>query len=273
MMKKIINCIAFLVYQGKIINWRFKANFGAGSGYYYCCRRIKRSLTALIVNFNISYVTVVFLLTFLYSANAGAIPAAIDIVGKNPQQAKELIENTFKKIGAGFVEEEETEGFAYRYKDTFFTPYDYNLYIGTYATGKTLVRIDTDNRLSYALGDVILQENGHKPFKNKYTEKSVLLGDTLTFIMPTMGLIYTNYNSPLAYQSIIVRSMVYVVIDAFLLWVGSKTFFTHDIDVFGRGLVATSILLGSHRLYHLIPHHMQLVVHNRLVSLGYTFRF
>ena len=136
------------------------------------------------------------------------------------------------------------------------------------------MRIEANDRAGFAIGDAIMQENGHKPFANSYSTKSIILADFLTLVSPSAGILYTNLGSPFAKRSsTYLKALIYLGVDGIAFWLGSKTFFTHGIDPFDRGKIATAIMMGGHRLFHIVPITMQIMAHNRLVSLGYTFSF
>jgi len=199
--------------------------------------------------------------------------ASFELSGQKPSHVKSKIIDILKKVGSSSYEDQETKGFAYRLKSPIFNILSFDIFIGTYATNRTIVRVDSYDRMSYVLADVILQEMGHKPFKNKYGTKSVFLADFLTILTPSFGHFYANIFTPISSSNFWLKSLMYLGIDGILLWVGGKTFFTHGFDPFKRGLISTSILLGGHRLIQLFPIHMQVSSHNRFVNLGYTFRF
>ena len=214
------------------------------------------------------------LLFLLTSLRLYAVGAAIDVSNQTPEQAKDFVKKTLTKIQASHYEDDDTEGFKYRLNTSWYSPYSFDVFIGTYGDDhKTLVRIDAPNRMGFALGDVLMQENGSKPFAKKYGTKSAILGDTLTLISPTIGYLYVNSYTPFAPKSLWLRPLIYTGIDLLFFWMGAKTFFTHGFDPFDRGKIATAVLLGAFRLWAIIPHHLQIVAHNRMVSLGYSFRF
>lgn len=213
------------------------------------------------------------LILVITCGNIYSIGSSISLEGKDPEATNELVKKSLEKIGAGYTAIEETNGFAYHYEDTFFTPYNFNIYIGSFETGRTLIRVDSSNRMSYALNDIFLQENGQGPFPKKYGTKSWLLGDMLNLVSPAFGHLYANYDSPFARDTAWVKTFYHIGLDLIFLWVGGKTFFTHGFDPTGRGLVATGILMGGYRLATLGPIHMQMVAQNRLVEMKYSFRF
>ncbi len=199
--------------------------------------------------------------------------ASIELKDKNPEAAKAIVEGSLKKLGSSFKYKEDTEGFDYYLTNTFFNVYTYDIYISSYDQKNTVVRVDAPNRMSFALADVIEQQEKITNYPHKYGEKSLLLGDATTLISPGLGYIYANSKSPFARENIWFIPIVHFGVDALLFWFGSGTFFTHKFDPFGEGAIATATLMGTYRLAFLTKYHMQMVAQNRMVRLGYTFRF
>ncbi len=206
-------------------------------------------------------------------AGLAARGSVIDMPRKSPEEAAEQVKLSLKKIGAAYKENDETNGFSYRYDTLWYSPYSFSVYVGSFQEGKTVVRVDSSANMEKAIADVIYQDAELGTFEKTYGGKSWLLGDTLTIISPFFGYLYGNIDSPFAARNYGFKSLLYLGIDAFLLWVGGKTFFTHGFDPFDRGLLWTGILMGSYRLVVLPGFHMGYVAQDRLVNLKYTFRF
>ena len=108
------------------------------------------------------------LIAFSVNLSIYASGAAVELPNKTPDQAKQFVEKTLNKIEASYSEDEETEGFRYRLNTSWYSPYTFDIFIGTYGDDhKTFVRIDAPNRMGWAFGDVLMQENGSKPFQKK----------------------------------------------------------------------------------------------------------
>jgi len=185
-----------------------------------------------------------------------------------------------------YVSSTETKGFRYHFSSVFFDSFSFDIYIdGTNKkidakskiTNTSMIYIESSNRLSFALGDIIRQESGDKRLikglNKTYNTKSVILGDLLTLLSPSVGYLYANSSSPNARRSPYVVSLVYLGIDGLLFLLGSTTFFTDPFDPTGKGLIPTVALLATHRLVQFMPIHFQLSAHNKIVSMGYKFRF
>ena len=201
---------------------------------------------------------------------------SVDIANKKPAETKKVVIKTLNKLDIKYKELEETNGFSYRLQDGFFTPFNFDIFIGSYGNkNNSVITIDTRKRLSYALVDAIEQDNGAtKGFDKVYGTKSILLANVLNLITPAAGILYTNLGSPLSRRSsAYFDAAIYFGVDLLLFWLGSKTFFKHNIDPLGHGKVATALLMGGHRLFHMYGLTVQIMQQNRLVNVGYKFRF
>lgn len=235
---------------------------------YFVQKKNKRSLLNLSLPLLFYFLLIQPLMSPIPAAGA-----TIELADKKPEEAKEIVGKCLGNLKSGYKEKEDTEGFHYHLANTFFNVYKYDIYITTYDQKNSIVRIDAPARMSYALGNVFEQYDKRGKFEKKYPQKSVLLGDITTVISPGLGYIYTNINSPFARDNIWFPPIIHFMGDAILFWFGSRTFFTHNFDPTGEGAIATAILMGSYRLYFLTKHHIQLVAQNRMVKLGYTFRY
>lgn len=199
--------------------------------------------------------------------------ASVELSGKNSEEAKKIVEKSLEHLGSGYKYQEDTEGFDYHLSNTYFNFYKYDIYITSYDQQNSIIRIDAPGKMSYALGNVFEQHEKPGTFPQKYPQKNLLVADITTMISPGLGYIYTNINSPFARENIWFPPIIHFGVDAILFWFGSRTFFTHNYDPTGEGLIATSILMGSYRLFFLTRHHIQIAAQNRMVKLGYTFRY
>lgn len=202
-----------------------------------------------------------------------AMGAVADMPRHSPEEALERVKFSLRKIGATYRENEETEGFHYRLDSTFFSPFDFQIYIGSFAPQKTIIRVDSSRGMEKALCDVIVQDAELAKFDKRYGRKFWFVGDTLTLASPFLGYLYTQIDSPFASRNFYWKSLLFLGGDLLLLWIGGKTFFTHGFDPLRRGKVATAILLGGYRLAFLPGFHLRFVAQDRLVSLNYAFRY
>lgn len=209
---------------------------------------------------------------FAFGSGLSAIGASIELPKKTPEEADRLVKKTLDKLRVSYKDEEETNGFAHRYTSRWYSPFDIGVYVGSYPD-KAIIHVDSSTRQSYAFADALLIEDGQGPFEKKYTEKSLVLSTATTLISPGLGHFYVNSGTPFRTRSSTLTSLGYLGVDLLMFWLGSKTFFTHGIDPFDRGLIPTLILMGGYRLYALVPFSLQIIAHNRFAGLGYTFRF
>lgn len=215
----------------------------------------------------------IFLLLPLVELNA--IGAALDFPEHNVEQADTISRNALEKLDMSYEKEDETSGFDIKYSASWawYYPSGFDLMIGKYGRDNTIVRVDAPNRISYAIIDILAQDSRQVEYEHTYDGKSVLFGDFLSLLSPGFGYLYANTSTPFGPKDVFMNTFMQLALDGFLLWVGGKTFFTHGFDPLERGRVATAILMGGYRLVRFFPVHIQLIAHNRVVSLGYTFRF
>lgn len=230
-------------------------------------------LSSLRINLRWNFFPAIFVSILLPLVNVHGVGASLLYKNEPPAQGLKKVEANLKKLNSGYNKDNDTEGFDYHLTNSFFSPFTFDIYIGPFNKNNTIVRIDAPDRMGYALADAFAQENGDKSFTKVYPKKWVIFGDLLTLISPGFGHMYSSMNSPFTAPDSFLTSLMYLGIDGILLWVGGKTFFTHGFDPFDRGIIATSIMMGSYRLYYLGKFHMRMVAQNRLVELGYKFRF
>ena len=195
-----------------------------------------------------------------------------DIENKNPDEVNEVVLKTLTKLGSGYHKETDTKGFSFHYTSPVLNLYPFDIYIGEYGGG-SMIRIESIDKTNTALLDVFTSENTGIKYQNTYQPKSLALEYALTFVLPAAGNLYTNIDSPFSLKFSWLFPILYLGIDAGLVWMGGTTFFTHAFDPFNTGLASTLILLGTHRIVHMVFNHISIVAQNRMIGLGYTFQF
>lgn len=213
----------------------------------------------------------IFLLFLFFSSTSYAVGFSLQ-VDQSPEQVRPLLESTFQKIGAPYKENFNTQGFLYRFKAKAPTVFWYSAFVTRYQNG-SLIRFDSYNNTSLALADVFAKDHLGKQFPKTYKKKSLTLTYFLTLIEPAFGVIYARIKNPLTSFNPWASAGIALGVDILLFFVGSTTFFTHDIDPFGKGLIATTVLLSAHRLYHIVDLSISLTATNRLIKMGYTFHY
>ena len=220
-------------------------------------------------------VLLLFLMSWAYlflADTASALKYSIE-VDQPVKASDELVIKTFKKLNIPFKMVPITNGFLTHYQVNMFSPFHMDLYVGNY-NNQSIIRVETPfDRLSRAYTDVLLIEKGEGPFEHKYAKKSHILGSLFTLILPAGGSVYTYAGSSVEPPHLFNYPLTEILIDLALLWVGGKTFFTHGFDPLDRGLVATIILMGGHRIYHLYRNTLAISANNKMVSMGYTFQY
>lgn len=193
-------------------------------------------------------------------------------VEQTPEQVRPLLESTFQKIKAPYKENFNTQGFSFRLKAKAPTVFWYSVFVTPYQTG-SLIRFDSYNNTATALADVFATDHLGMQFPKKYKKKSFTLTYFLTLIEPAFGVLYARIHNPLTSFDPWASAGIALGVDIVLFFLGSTTFFTHRIDPFGKGVIATSVLLAAHRLYHIVDLSISLTASNRLIKMGYTFHF
>ena len=204
----------------------------------------------------------------LFSASTNTV----EFPNKKPEEINTLVLKTLDKLGSAYVPQQKTTGFLFRYMNPLFNLYPFDIYIGEYNEG-SMVRIESVDNTNNALLNALSTEAYGTKFPITHHQKSVILGDLLTLILPAAGNVYVTLDSPFNMKLSWILSFLYLGIDGGLLLLGGTTFFTHSFDPLNKGLPATLILMGSYRAAHLIFNHISITGHTRMIQIGYTFQF
>lgn len=206
----------------------------------------------------------------IFPAGSGA--AAGEFPNKTPAELNEIVIKTLDKLGSGHLSQDNTNGFLYRYTNPFLNLYPFDIYVGEFNRG-SMLRIETIDDTKYALLDAFSIESDKIKFPVIHQPKSLVLGYALTLVLPAAGNLYTTLDSPFNMKLSWLFTILYLGIDGALFWMGGTTFFTHEFDPFNKGLPATLLLMGTHRLVHVVFNHLSIEAHNNMIKLGYTFQF
>ncbi len=201
--------------------------------------------------------------------------STIEYPNSTPDAVLAVQENTFKRLGIQTFPREEMDGFLYHYSPGFFSPFPVHSYIGTFG-GLTVLRIEGSPGQEKVFREIF--ESQLNPdstlYSKSYGKKIPGIGPLLTLVSPALGHIYAYSYSPFGNTLQTALSATSLLLtDAMLFWVGSKTFFTHSIDPFDRGLIATSILMGGFRVASLYYNFRAEERHNRVVEAGFRFSY
>lgn len=209
---------------------------------------------------------------FVFSSSLSAVGVSMQIPGKSPKEIKPLLEQTFQRIKAPYRFNPVSLGFAYRIQAKAPTAFWYSAFVGEYEGG-SILRFDSYNNTARALANVFASDHLKANYEKKYKRKSFALTYLLTLIEPAFGVAYARSHNPLTSMPLWMSTSITLGVDILLFFMGSTTFFTHKIDPFGKGLIATTVLLSTHRLYHIVDLTISLAASNRLVKMGYTFNY
>ena len=199
---------------------------------------------------------------------------------------KEKLEKTLSKIDEeNFHREEETEGFAYRYENSWLSPYEYDIYLGTvFASkkkggGKAIVRIEGDRGDTQMIARILdiegiinkdssLREDGrlYNP-ESKYH----IFAQPINLISPSLSVLYQSYNSPrLSKRQTISRSINYLLLDILAYWIGGNVFFTTSHDP-KENRDTMLLFFALNRSIGLVQSFNVVRGHNNLLRFGYSF--
>lgn len=214
-----------------------------------------------------------FLLTYVFLSTQVLQARTIELPDTNAENVNQLNQRVFDRLGVKLKEKDETDGFRYHYSTSIWSGYNVNTYIGTF-DDLTILRIESSPGQERAMTDIFLTESGQQTPSKTYSKKIPGLSPVFTLISPAFGHAYAYSGSPLGStgKTILYSSALFLA-DSLLFLVGSTSFFQHSIDPFDRGLLATSILMGSYRLGAMPMAFRAEQRHNKMISAGYTFSF
>lgn len=235
---------------------------------------------------------------FISLSNPGGLQAAEVIeVPMSPEDANMKIIAVLNKLNPeGFEANEKTQGFIYRYNDTFFSPFDHSIYIGRMSQRSvdSIVRIESgDNGQEKVWRQVLeaeLLRNPPPEGARKLEEKSHYASQGLNLLQPSLSVVYNSYDSPLySFSDTFWASGFYLLAD--ILLVGGAYLYAVDrmpekslvdnlLNRSGPGTVMQSpnagIILGAFamtRMYRMLGAYRDTQAHNNLVEFDYSFSF
>ena len=154
------------------------------------------------------------------------------------QELEEAIEKFLEKVDKGrYARKEDTQGFAKLYANRWFSPFNYNIYIGKVFASKkqTIVRVegtqgDVDTLSQVLEHEKVIKEGSTVPPNIEFYEiedKSYILSQGINLLSPSLGIIYQSYTSPrLRTSQAVTRALLYLFSDLVGYWVGGTRFFT-----------------------------------------------
>lgn len=231
--------------------------------------------------------------TTLLSKEVINVPEQVEEVNlKTLEFLNHLTENKTKPV-------EKTLGFSYRYKPFFWSPYRFDVYVGKFSkkSEDSLIRIETPRSgESKVYRSVIEQyiipekkwDSPEIPIHSKYH----FLYQPLNFISPTLGIIYSGYNSPFYLQDeMILKSVLYTLWDigiiSVLAIIAENTKKSKSLQdrlllqpsennlnlLTGKYAMPMFLVLSIPRVIRAVDGYYEIATQNRFAELGYTFRF
>jgi len=200
-----------------------------------------------------------------------------------PGEAKIKIESVLKKIDRNrYREADETAGFAFLFKDSFKSPFQYRIYGGTISRQlpKTIIRIESGAGDVDILADILQQEKILKdPRVRPQTEprrlqsKSHFIAQGLNLAAPWLAVPYIAYRSPrLTRYQAWYRSLAYLLLDVALVYGAGTRGFKSRFRVKGNeGNIAAA--LAFNRMIGMYQNFNMVRGHNRLAEMKYVFYF
>lgn len=195
---------------------------------------------------------------------------------------------------------EKTRGFDYRYQAKWYTPYNYDIFIGRYNNKSlnSIIRIESNKRgeekvYKQILEQELLRKELDKASSNPIQTKSHLISQSLNLISPIFSISYNAKNSPLfTFEDALLRSSKYFLADI-LVVAGVAVIAKSTLkkrkqvqsitDPLGKGPDYTLTtgkfrfaLLGGlllSRFVHSFSAYEDVGTQNRLAEIGYTLQF
>ncbi len=198
-----------------------------------------------------------------------------------PEEArKKTLELLDKLDRNGYLEEDETLGFASRIENRWLSPFSYDFYFGTVSTKNNtpVIRVEGtsgDVRMMTRILEIEKIINppadtsgrDYRPLSSKYQA----IAQPLNLIAPWIGVLYTSYHSPrLSTGQTVFRFITYFLADALLTWAAGRDWFRHPFDAVKYrdniiAVLAVPRLIGAVQTFNLVRGH------NRVVDLKFTF--
>ncbi|MBL8022088.1 MAG: hypothetical protein JNM27_20605 [Leptospirales bacterium] len=184
----------------------------------------------------------------------------------------------------GYELEAESEGFAYAYYNLRTSPFTYRMYATTVSEKQPvpILRVEgrsgdvlTISRILQIEGIVRTESpvlpNGETITFAPLEHKSHILGQSLNFVAPWLGVLHSSYGSPrLTTGQTVFRFSMYFGADAFLLWAAGRNWFRDRWNP-GRYAGNIALALAVPRVIGAVQSANLVRGHNRLVELKYTF--
>lgn len=205
--------------------------------------------------------------------NLSAGGASVLIKGQTPKQFSDKLESLIDNKGFNIQKGAPAYGSAYVWSAPWYSKYSLQLQLHDYNSTDTILRIDSNLNMEKAFQSIFDKEFNNETYPKSFPKKNIFFTSALTLLAPAAGHLFLYSDTPFQNSAAWTEGLQLLGIDVALFFLGSKTFFTHSVDPFDRGLVATAILLGGYRLFYLIPALQVNLAQNEIIEMGYNFQF
>jgi hypothetical protein len=208
------------------------------------------------------------------------------------QFLNDFSENSVKSV-------DKTDGFNYRYKPYFWSPYRFDVYIAKFSkkANDTIVRVEAPRSGEAKIYRSVIEQTllpekqwDSPPIPIQYKKHYVY--QPVNWISPSLGVLYSGYDSHFYLkEEMIMKSVIYLAID--LVIVGSfallaqntkKTKSIQDRLLLQPGENNLNLMTGSYagpmfavlaipRIFRSVDGYYETATQNRFAELGYTIRF
>lgn len=199
---------------------------------------------------------------------------------RKTDEAKEDVVRILQKIDPnGFYPVDETLGFKYAWKSRWLSPFNYTIYIQDLSMQKPvpIIRVEGNRGdvLSFSrvftIEGIVKTETNEDLVFRKLQPKSHVVAQGLNLLSPSLGVLYTSYDSPsLSTGQTVGRSLTYLGVDAFLIWAVGRNGWRDKFDPGRRGGAIAAALLVP-RIVSGFQASALVRGHNTFAEAGYTF--
>lgn len=247
-------------------------------------------------SFLLRNISLILILSFIFvgthSLTAGE---TVEVLG-GPDDVNLKLVALLNKMDPDYYSDDKTQGFNYRYRNRWYNPYDFNIYITK--VGKTspdsIIRVESPRRGQEKMWRQIIEQEllrnppqeGSVPISDKYH----IVSQTLNLVTPVASVGYNSWNSPLFNgRDTFVSMGIYFLCDLILAggayWYAQenlprKNIWTNLANVKGPGSVWDSpnaILVYSAlaipRAIRSFDAWEDTAAHNKTAQFGWSFKF
>lgn len=205
---------------------------------------------------------------------------------QSPPEAEKVIKSILDETDPdGYELPDQTDGFHSLYESTFFSPFDYKVFVGRISQDLpgSIIRIEAPEGNGLILSRMMEMNeliNNQSVPRNPATaeprtafSKSHIASQGLNLIAPWLSVFYNGYESPsLTSSQVKYRAAVYFLLDVLMVSAGGTNGFQDPFDASKNGdKIAAGLVLT--RIFGAYQSWSDIQANNRLLELRYTFYF